>query len=58
MKFLSSVVEGFTVLLGTPVIHFACFVTLLLVIRKPPEYKEGYTQGKDADGNPIEVTAR
>lgn len=49
MKQLSSVVDGFNVLLGTPTINFACLITLLLVIRKPPFYTVGDPQPKSAD---------
>ena len=42
MKYLSSVVDGFNILLGTHTINFACLVTLVTVIRKPPTYTKGY----------------
>ena len=47
MKQLSSVTESFNILLGTPVINLAFFITLLTVIHKPPHYSNGYKGDND-----------
>ena len=35
----NSVTDGFSVILGTYITHLAAFLTLLLVVQKPPEYE-------------------
>ena len=45
---LKNVVDGFNVVLGSWLVHFAAFLTLILAIRKPPEYENDEKTTHDA----------
>jgi len=45
---LRSVVDGFNVILGSWIVHVAAFLTLVLVIRVPPDYGEDNPKTQNA----------
>ena len=38
MKYFRSIVDGFNIMMGTPITNIACFAVLCFVIRTPPYY--------------------
>ena len=49
MIYLTSIVDGFNIALGTPISNIATFVVLCIVIRIPPYYTQDSVQPKTAD---------
>ncbi len=37
---LRNVIDGFNVILGSWIVHLGALLTLVLAIRKPPEYED------------------
>ena len=49
MKNFTSIVDGFNVVLGSPVTNFAAFAVLCFVIQQPPYYNEDSPEPKTAE---------
>ena len=47
MKYLRSIVDGFNIVIGTPVTNIAAFFVLCIVIRKPPHYTKDSNKSAD-----------
>ena len=49
MKYFRSIVDGFNIIIGTPVTNIATFAVLCFVIRTPPYYTEDSPQPQTAE---------
>ena len=47
MKYLRSIVDGFNIVIGTPVTNIAAFFVLCIVIRTPPHYTKDTNKSAD-----------